>query len=154
MIYLYRSCCLALLALLIVPICHGQTNRLPATYTGRQLLVGSGGGFSGATTTYSLLDNGQLFRQTQADTIALALGRLTTGTTARLFSQLEKRCRIRQTHFDHPGNLYQFVGWQRGQIRHTVTWGDNDHSPPARFEAFYQHFFRQLPSPPSTPPGL
>lgn len=153
MLYLYRSYGLSLLLLLIAPLCSGQTNRLPAAYTGRQLRVGSGGGFSGATTTYYLLDNGRLFRQTSADTVALSLGQLTTRTTTRLFNQVEKRCRIRQTHFNHPGNLYQFVGWQRGQARCTVTWA-SDVTPPAGYEAFYQQFLRRLPSSQSTPSSL
>ena len=142
----------ACLLLALIPLLTNAQSvvSMPATYQGRRLSVGSGGGFSGAVTTYFLLDNGRLFQQIDPDTTAKFVRQLTRKTTTRLFSTLETRCRIRTTRFSHPGNTYQFIGWQRGASKNTVTWGADGHTPPAGYDAFYQRFLTFIPT--STPP--
>lgn len=119
----------------------------PATYAGRQIRVGSGGGVTGASTTYYLLDNGRLFGRRSRDSAYTFIGKQTTATTKRLFSTVENTCKIRTTRFDNPGNRYQFVEWRRGKQTYKVTWGEPGTTPPAGYPQFYKTFMTLVPTP-------
>lgn len=118
----------------------------PTSYTGRQLVVGSGGGFTGFSTTYYLLDNGQLFGRRSQDTVYRVLGKLTTANTKRAFAAVETTGRIKKIRFDNPGNTYKFVGWKRGKQRYNVTWGAPGAAVPAAYPAFYNSFMKMIPA--------
>lgn len=118
----------------------------PATYTGRQVLVGSGGGVTGASTTYYLLETGQLFGRRSRDSTFTFIGRQPVAQTKRLFSTVETTCRIRTTRFDNPGNRYQFVGWRRGKQAYKVTWGEPGTTPPASYPQVYKTFMAMIPA--------
>ncbi len=120
--------------------------RQPDSYTGRQLLVGSGGGFTGASTTYCLLDNGQLFSRQSRDTTYRFLGHQTRANTRRAFATVETKCRIKKTRFDKPGNIYKFVRWKRGKQQYGVTWGAVGARVPATYPRFYTSFMALIPA--------
>ncbi|MGA0555277.1 FAD-binding oxidoreductase [Larkinella sp. VNQ87] len=120
-------------------------SRYPVSYPNRQIQVGEGGGFTGSTRTYCLLENGLLFVKSDTDSLYKPLDQKPATTTRRLFRQLEKTCRIQTTRFNHPGNLYQFVRWQKGKTEYTVTWGDRTQPAPACFVQFYKTFMAQIP---------
>ena len=117
----------------------------PATYAGRQLMVGNGGGVTGLSTTYYLLDNGQLFGRRSRDTVFTALGRKTVSRTKRTFRMAENDCRILTTQFDNPGNRYKFVGWRKGKRTKKITWGEPGTTPPATYPKFYDSFMATIP---------
>lgn len=117
----------------------------PATYTGRQIMVGNGGGVTGLSTTYYLLDNGQLFGRRSRDTAFTPLGRQTAVNTKRTFTVAEDKCRILTTQFDNPGNRYKFVGWRKGKRTHKITWGEPGTTPPASYPKFYDSFMATIP---------
>ncbi len=117
----------------------------PSVYTGRQAEVGSGGGFTGMSITYYLLENGNLFRKGSRDTSFTFVDTQTPAITARVFTALEKTCAIRKTRFNHPGNLYKFVGWRKGKTAYRVTWGGRGKTVPAAYIRFYTAFMGMLP---------
>ncbi|MFD2572846.1 FAD-binding oxidoreductase [Spirosoma soli] len=123
----------------------------PATYKGRQILVGSGGGFTGAYTTYYLLDNGQLFGRRGRDTTFTFIGEQTSVNTKRVFTALEQACKIKTTRFDKPGNLYKFVEWRKGKQSYKVTWSASQAEAsgvtvPVNYPAFYNSFMKMIPA--------
>ncbi|QJW92200.1 hypothetical protein HNV11_03055 [Spirosoma taeanense] len=109
-------------------------------------MVGSGGGATGFSTTYFLLDDGRLFGKRSRDTVFTSIGRQKATDTKRLFMTAETRCRIKTTRFDNPGNLYKFVQWQKGKQAYKVTWGDPGKSVPTSYPAFYNSFMALIPA--------
>lgn len=131
-----------------VPVVVKKTSKTitPATYTGKQVVIGNGGGFTGATTTYYLLENGQLFGRRSRDTTFTFLAKQTTANTRRLFSTVERTCKIKTTRFDHPGNVYKFVQWRKGKKQYKVTWGATGKKVPANYPKFYDSFMTMIPA--------
>lgn len=117
----------------------------PATYTGRQISVGSSGGFTGFSTTYYLLENGKLFGRRNLDTAFTFIGKQTVARTKRIFSMAEKTCKIRTTRFDHPGNMYKFVQWRKGKSANKVTWGASGKTVSASYPKLYTSFMAMVP---------
>lgn len=94
----------------------------PQSFEGAQLKFGNGGGFTGAVTTYILLENGQLFgmEPTKSDTIHIP--RLDQKLTDQLFSSYHDMGMDKATHND-PGNLYYFLEVQNEGEPHRIVWG-------------------------------
>ncbi|UFH54622.1 FAD-binding oxidoreductase [Spirosoma sp. KNUC1025] len=108
----------------------------PNTYKGRQIAVGSGGGFTGAWSMYYLFDNGRLFGRHSRDTTFTFIGQQSTARTKRLFNSAEITCKIKKTKFDHPGNRYKFVQWRKGKLSYKVSWGHWAKKCPLRIQSF------------------
>jgi hypothetical protein len=127
--------------------CRAQ-RATPDTYTGRQLIFGNGGGFSGAESTYVLLDNGQLFsvetdKATRQEKYK-PLKQLSLTITRQLFSKAEA-LQLEQLAFSHPGNMYYFIGLQENNTTHRATWGHPSYSAPAKAEILYHQLIASLP---------
>ena len=127
-------------------IANRTTGHTPATYQGRQIMAGNGGGFTGFSTTYYLLDNGQLFGKRSRDTLFTPLGKQTIANTKRLFEMVEKTCSIKTTQFNKPGNMYKFVGWQKGKQTYQVTWGAAGTALPPTYPKTYDSFMALIPA--------
>jgi len=134
------------LSALIIIACSGCQHTMPDAYKGRQMAVGSGGGFTGLTTTYYLLDNGKLFRKTNRDTTYTALGKLKATRRKQLFSAVLDTCQIKEASYNQPGNVSRFVLFQHGDETHRVTWAASDSAVPASYPKFYQSFMAMLPA--------
>lgn len=132
----------------IAPVVVRKTARpvTPATYAGRQVMVGSGGGVTGYSTTYYLLENGQLFGKRGRDSTFTALGKQTAANTKRVFTAVENTCKIKTTKFDNPGNTYKFVRWRKGKQAHIVTWGEPGTTVPPSYPKFYTSFMAMIPA--------
>ena len=117
----------------------------PDKYKGRQLVMGSGGGITGFVTTYYLLDNRKLFVRNGRDTMFTFLNRQPEIITRQLFQMAEDTCNIKTTTFDHPGNLYKFAQWNKGEQSHKVTWGDREEKVPASYTKLYNSFMAIVP---------
>ena len=127
--------------------CRSQRSH-PATYTGKQLLFGNGGGFTGEAITYLLLDNGYLFRVTTdlrtTKENYTPLKKLSGKITQQLFSKAND-LQISQNEFSHPGNIYYFIGIKNKQTTHRITWGDPSYRAPADAENLYHQLTASLP---------
>lgn len=120
----------------------------PATYKLRQIMVGSGGGFTGASTTYYLLENGKLYGRRNRDTVYTFIGQQTAANTKRVFTTVEVNCKIKTTKFDNPGNTYKFVQWRKGKLNYKVAWGaiDKTKAVPANYPKVYDSFMAMIPA--------
>jgi hypothetical protein len=122
------------------------TASTPTTYVGRQIMVGSGGGVTGFSTTYYLLDNGKLFGKRSRDMGFTFLGQQTAANTKRVFSVAEDKCKIKTAKFDNPGNVYTFIRWKKGKQENKVAWGAVDKAVPANYKKFYDSFMAMIPA--------
>jgi len=112
----------------------------PLDYPGRQIIVRSGGGFTGGVKSYHLTDDGYLYFRQGVDSTYKPLGKRKLSTVQKTFATLETTCKIQQTEFKHPGNLYYSVAWKQGKTEHEVVWGDPQHPAPASYRQFYRTF--------------
>lgn len=117
----------------------------PANYKGRQLIMGSGGGITGFVTAYYLLANGKIFSRNSRDTVFTFIGKQTRANTKQAFKTAEDTCGIKTTTFDHPGNIYKFAQWRKGEENYKVTWGDTGETVPASYPQLYTSFMAMLP---------
>ena len=127
-------------------ICWGCRPTRPDAYKKQQIAVGSGGGFTGLTTTYYLLDNGRLFRKTNRDSVYTPLGKLKTTRRKQLLSAVLDTCKIETTTYNEPGNVSRFVLFQNGDETYRVTWAAGDSAVPASYPKLFQSFMATLPT--------
>lgn len=116
------------------------------TYKLRQIMVGSGGGITGAFTTYYLLENGKLYGKRSRDTAYTFIGQQTAANTKKVFTTVEVNCKIKTTKFDNPGNIYKFVQWRKGKLNYKVAWGEVGKTVPANYPRVYDSFMAMIPA--------
>jgi hypothetical protein len=111
------------------------TDQLPR----QQIRFGTGGGFVGRETMFTLLENGQVFKQAidgQTQALPDAKQRAAKG----LFKAIEN-IEFENIKFKHPGNTYSFIEIPTGETTtHRVTWGD----PSYQVDGVVQDLFDKL----------
>ncbi|QHT71160.1 hypothetical protein GXP67_33160 [Rhodocytophaga rosea] len=115
---------------------HQLTSQADAD-TGRQVIFGSGGGFSGQVIEYTLLENGQLSRTNSLSKEKIILKALPKKEAQSYFEQAEQ-LHLGTMNFKHPGNLYYFIRLKKGEKAEEVLWGNTDHPVPAQVRALYE----------------
>ncbi len=127
---------ISLLICIYILACQSQFYT-PDTYTGRQLIVGNGGGFTGKETAYILLKNGQLFTITSQSQAPEFVKMLPKNISKELFQKL-KQIQLSKLTFNHPGNIYYFIGIKDRHSSQRIVWGDNSFRAPTEAEELYQ----------------
>lgn len=127
------------LALLCAAILFGQCKH--TRYTADNLpddwlRFGSGGGFTGVETTYTLLENGQLFQANSQGKGTTELPPCKRRDANKLFESAEK-LGLLQLDFQHPGNTYQFMEFQDDGQSRRIAWGDREHPVDEKIKALY-----------------
>lgn len=102
-----------------------------------QLIFGSGGGITGGVSTFTLLENGQLFHNNSLTKEHVELESITKKEAKTSFEKMEA-LRLSEMDFNHPGNMYYFLEEVKGDTLHRVTWGSNDHDISAECKTFYK----------------
>ncbi len=97
----------------------------PDSYDKRQIRFGSGGGFTGAVTTYALLETGQLFEQSMAQDSFSLLRELPRAQTKALFKEIEASA-IDTFQYTSYGNFYHFVEWRDKEGHNRIAWASDD----------------------------
>jgi len=108
-------------------------DNLPDEY----LLFGNGGGFAGTETTYTLLENGQLFKSTSAAPQLVELKNCNRKLADRLIETAED-LGILQLDFVHPHNIYKFIELKDDGQTRRITWGDPAHPVDEKIGALYE----------------
>ena len=90
-----------------------------------QLVFGSGGGITGASDTYILLKNGQLFHTNSLTKEEKELESISKKEAKECFVKLEELS-LSEMDFVHPGNRYYFLEEVKNDSIHKVIWGSND----------------------------
>lgn len=112
------------------------------SYEGDKLVFGNGGGFTGQYDTYTLLDNGQLFRSENASgTGGSQMLPLDERTTQQMFTNFEK-LGLHKMILRDPGNLTYYVARLRGDSEHRLIWGGNNQQPLDIVEQYYLTLYR------------
>ena len=88
----------------------------------KQLRWGSGGGFTGKENSFTLLENGQIFKA-GAENKMTELEKTKAGKAKKLF-ELAKTLDLTKLDFQHPSNIYSFMEYQEGDMVKRVSWGD------------------------------
>jgi hypothetical protein len=101
-----------------------QTKYAPGNFPDRQLRWGSGGGVVGKETTYTLLDNGQIFVREMGGALTESGG--TKAKTAKSLYEMIGTLGLDQLKFQHPGNTYDFVEVLNGDSVNRISWGEKD----------------------------
>lgn len=148
---MHRILYLLLLAGYLMVACRTPKKEAPATGdvpagdvpTGQTLTFGSGGGFTGAVTTYVLHPDGRLYRTKtyNATEGPELIGKLDGQMTAGFFKKAAGLL-ARTPAFHHPDNQYFFVKLGAGEAQPSITWGAPEHPAPAGVEAFYQELMQ------------
>jgi len=116
--------------------------KYPANYKKPILIFGHGGGFTGAVTTFALLDNGRLFKKNSlAQPDFIYIGKLNKSDTRQLFNNYTF-LGLPSMQSGEPGNIYHFVEYVLKNTSHRLTWGGPTPVPEnlALFYSLLNHF--------------
>lgn len=123
-------------SLFFFPSCK-VTKYTPDKLPSRQLIFGNGGGFAGIETSFTLLENGQIFRQTGLEGAYEELKSIKPKEAKTLFSKLSS-LQLYKLDIEQPGNLYYFMREVNEQMDSKVTWGSGDFLPPQALVSLYK----------------
>ncbi len=132
------------LSLIFLVSCKTTHYANPEDYTGRMISVGEGGGFTGQTHRYTILENGQVFVKTTLPESAAELDKLSKKTADEIFKRFDA-LRFSEIDFNHPGNMTYFIAYGKDKDRHEVKWGDGNFAPPQEILEFYRYVKSELP---------
>ena len=120
------------------------TKYTPKDYPDIQLIFGEGGGISGQVNEYHLFENGILFKgKGMVDKTYEKIGKISTTKASQFFANYNA-LDVEMIEFDHPGNIYKFIEWKKGDQRHRITWGAMDHQVDKNVQLLYSLFHHQL----------
>jgi len=85
------------------------------------LSFGSGGGFTGTSTNYHLLPNGQIFKSEGFVPDTLAYTNIKRSAAKKLFKAAANSS-IKSIEFEHPGNRYHHLTYQENVQSYKVVW--------------------------------
>jgi hypothetical protein len=117
----------------------------PESFPGQQIIISEGGGFSGQTTLYILLDNGQVFIKTVFPESLKELDRLDKKLSREIFNRLDL-LNVRDIQFIHPGNMTYLLATREGEDYYEIKWGDPAYQAPAEVLDYYQFIRTQVTS--------
>ncbi len=103
----------------------------------RQLIFGNGGGFAGIETSFTVLENGQIFKRVGRDSAYVELVALPKKEAKLLFEKLTS-LQLYKLDVNKPGNLYYFVQEINETIDSRATWGAGDYLPPQSLVSIYK----------------
>ncbi len=110
----------------------------PRSTQGAAITFGSGGGFTGAVTTFSILPDGKVVKtNSMKPNESKVVKTLSAGQLAKVKDDL-KNAKVNSLNFNHPGNLYFFVSSGSNKL----TWGSNDHQIPSEIQKVYDEMMQ------------
>lgn len=109
----------------------------PDRFPAHRLRFGSGGGFSGEVITWTLLPNGQLFRNSRLKDTTIEWTAHARREGRRLFQEAQTLELWKKPPFSHPGNVYRFIEWKDDQRTHRITWGAREYPVDSTIETLY-----------------
>lgn len=112
----------------------------PETYDREIITFGSGGGFTGKVKKYSILSNGQMFRNSDSPASGEASGEMVSldeKVVDQLFLNFVN-LKLAETKLDDPGNMYKFINYQENGNTHKIRWGGKNEEVPKSVKDFYK----------------
>jgi hypothetical protein len=101
------------------------------------ITLGSGGGFTGNTTTYKVTPKGEVFKGTGIGDVQFSLcGKIKKSKAKQMMTQVADQVSA-TTSFNHPGNLFYFISYTEDNNVRTIKWGDAEHPIQADVKKLY-----------------
>ncbi|MEO7988998.1 MAG: hypothetical protein ABI663_05615 [Chryseolinea sp.] len=120
--------------ILILSFFHSITS----TAQEKNITIGSGGGFAGTSTVYKITSSGKVFKGKGIGEIKYTeCGKIKKAHALKYIQSVSEQTQSNE-QFNHPGNLYYFVGYAENSKDHKVTWGDVGHPVPESIQKLYQ----------------
>jgi len=110
---------------------------------GSTIFIGKGGGITGAVTEYQILSNGTVLKK-NGFTAALTEIKKLSGEDIAVVTQKFNDLNLSSVNYNKPGNLYYFLGTQKGLNMHRVTWSGQDENLPKNVQEFYQFVMQNV----------
>lgn len=95
----------------------------------KQIIFGDGGGFANIETSYTLLENGQIFKQIGTENTYEELKAIKKKDAKSYFDKVAS-LQLYKMDIEKPGNLYYFLQEVNETIDSRVVWGAGDYLPP------------------------
>ncbi|MFT4664092.1 MAG: hypothetical protein ACI8YQ_002522 [Polaribacter sp.] len=128
------------LSLLLVVLFYSScktTKYTPTDFPDAQITFGSGGGFSGLVTDYTLLENGQLFKRSSKDKLFVPIKGVKKDAVAQAFKNFNF-LGLDKMEVNDPGNLYYFIEFKTEEgTAKKLTWGNSKSEMEHTLKLFY-----------------
>ncbi len=134
-LFVFSICCLH--------ACH-STQYSADQFPEKQLTFGSGGGFSGIESTYTLLENGQFWIQNGPGAPASPLPSIARSKAEQFFIAAEEKL-FGEVALNPLGNTYRFVGYQTGSRHSRITWTGERPTVDPRIAALIDDLYQLIP---------
>ncbi|MEL6719013.1 MAG: hypothetical protein AAFP82_09880 [Bacteroidota bacterium] len=108
-----------------------------------QIIFGNGGGITGATTSYIMLKNGQIFKTNSLQGDTTALIKIKPKLAKAYFEQMTQ-FDWEKTEVNQPGNTYKFITRKNTEHTYHATWGASGYEPPADLKSLYESLKKEL----------
>ena len=106
-------------------------------YQGPQISFGSGGGFTGMYTRFTLFENGQIFKKGGSEKEFSAFGIAKKNDVAQIFKNYDV-LKINDIELNEPGNMNYYIEYKGKDKTHNVTWGGVNKPASDELKLFYQ----------------
>lgn len=97
----------------------------PLNYNKNILVLGNGGGFTGMSTSYYIMESGDVFRSGMNDTSYIKVGKLDPKIIEQQFSAYQN-LKFSDVVLNDPGNRYFFLNMKSGGKEHMIQWGRSE----------------------------
>ncbi len=103
----------------------------------KNITIGSGGGFAGTATVYKITPSGKVFKGKGIGEIKYTECSKIKKALALKYIQLVSEQTQSNEQFNHPGNLYYFMGYAENTTNNKITWGDAEHPVSESIQKLY-----------------
>lgn len=131
------------LVIFIFSCCQTTRYSTPESFDGKEIIIGEGGGISGQTTQYIILENGQVFVRTIFPASLKELDKLRKKNVELIFERVEN-LKNQEAVFLRPGNMTYSLSLKSGQELFEYKWGDPGFTVPVSFPECYQFIREQI----------
>ncbi len=112
----------------------------------KSVTIGSGGGIVGTATVYKITPDGKVLKGKGIGEIKYTECAKLKKARASKYIQSAFEQTQSTPEFNHPGNLYFFIGYAENTFERKVTWGDSSNSVPDSIQKLYQEINAMLNS--------
>ena len=113
-------------------------------FTGKQVIIANGGGFTGQVIEYILLDDGRVFKSNSLDRTTDYLKKLDKNVTDQIFNNIEV-LELSDLTINDPGNMYYYIKLKSDAQTHVIKWNaDSRGSDVDIAKLFYQTVINRL----------
>ncbi|RAW00615.1 hypothetical protein [Pseudochryseolinea flava] len=133
----FYNCILAIAILFSSHFCNAQDDAV---------VVGSGGGFTGAVTAYKITSKGKVFKGNGVTDIEYtACAKIKKSKAKKIIRSVHQQVDAIKS-FNHPGNMYTFIAIESKGEQTRLTWGDNKIPAPENLKNLYADIMNSVGS--------